>query len=105
MGANHDATQLDGVLVDPRLSEWKGASAEAKQDNWYKQYKHQVKVTSVDQDKAKPDEATVLADVSESTDYYVGGALKDSTSDPNLQVRYRLVRQGDKWFIQDWNIQ
>lgn len=105
MGPNHDASQLDGILIDPRLSEWKGASAEAKRDNWYKQYKHQVKIVSVDQNTTKPEEATVVADVSESTDYYVGGTLKDSTSDPNLQVRYRLIRQDGKWLIQDWGVQ
>jgi len=105
MGSNHDASQLDAILLDPKLSEWKAASAEAKQDNWYKQYKHQVKVVSVDQNTTKPEEATVVANVSESMDYYVGGTLKDSTSDPNLQVRYRLVRQDGKWLIQDWGVQ
>lgn len=104
MGPKHDAAALEKVLVDPKLSEWQNASAEAKRDNWYKKYTHSVKVSSVEQDKAKPDEAVVVADVSEATEYFVNGTLQDSTSDPNLQVRYRLIRKDNEWRIQDWTI-
>lgn len=48
MGSNHEVALLDQVLTDPKLAEWKTASEEAKRDNWYRTYKHDVKVDSVE---------------------------------------------------------
>ncbi len=48
MGSTHDTTALDQILVDPKLSEWRSASEEAKQDGWYRNYKHNVMIESVE---------------------------------------------------------
>jgi hypothetical protein len=48
MGTTHDVAALDQILTDPRLSEWRSISEEAKRDNWYRTYKHDVKVESVE---------------------------------------------------------
>lgn len=103
MGPKYEATALEQVLADPKLTEWQRASQEAKRDNWYKQYKHEVQVTSVELSKDKPNQAKVLATVSEATDYYAGGKLEDSSTD-NLKVQYILVQQDDTWLIQDWDV-
>jgi hypothetical protein len=104
MGSDHAIEKLDGVLAEPKLTEWRNAAADAKQGNWYKQYKHTVKVTSVQPSKTKPDEAEVSSEISESTDYYEAGSLKDSKSDPNLRIQYRLIRKDNQWRIQNWNL-
>lgn len=48
MGPNHEVALLDQILLDPKLAEWKSASEEAKRDNWYRTYKHDIKVDSVE---------------------------------------------------------
>ena len=48
MGSTHDIAALDQILTDPRLSEWRSISEEAKRDGWHRTYKHDVKVESVE---------------------------------------------------------
>jgi hypothetical protein len=104
MGSEHKVEELEKILVEPKLSEWQAASQDAKRDNWYKQYKHELKVLSVEQNQTNPDEAKVTAEVSEAEEYYEAGTLKDSRNDPALQVRYSLIRQNNQWKIQNWEI-
>ncbi|MBD2022357.1 DUF4101 domain-containing protein [Leptolyngbya sp. FACHB-36] len=104
MGPEHAASKLEDALTEPKLSEWRKASQDAKRDNWYKQYKHAVKVNSVEPTKDKPDQATVLAEVSETTDYYEAGSLVTSTTDQNLRVQYNLARKDSQWRIQNWQV-
>jgi hypothetical protein len=103
MGTEHDASQLEQILVDPKLSEWRGASADAKAAGTYRKFKHEVKVTAVEQAKDKPDQAKVKADVVETTEYYEAGAVKDANTD-QFPVQYSLVRRDGKWRIENWEI-
>ncbi|MBW4662371.1 MAG: DUF4101 domain-containing protein [Drouetiella hepatica Uher 2000/2452] len=49
MGENHDLTQLDKVLAEPILSQWKGDAEQVKAANSYLVYEHSnVEVTSVE---------------------------------------------------------
>lgn len=48
MGPNHEVALLDQILLDPKLAEWKSAAEEAKRDNWYRTYKHDIKIDSVE---------------------------------------------------------
>jgi len=48
MGATYDVASLDQILADPKLSEWRSAAEEAKRDGWYRTYKHDVAVESVE---------------------------------------------------------
>lgn len=48
MGSNHEVALLEQILLDPKLAEWKSAAEGAKQENWYRTYKHDVKVDSVE---------------------------------------------------------
>lgn len=104
MGEGHKLEPLEQILAEPKLSEWRNAAEDARRGNWYKQYQHQVKVVSLEADKANPDQAKVLADVTESTEYYEGGTLKNSKTDADLRVEYSLVRQDGKWRIQNWKV-
>ena len=104
MGPEHSTEKLDQVLTDPKLSEWRAAAEDGKQNNSYRKYKHTVKVAAVEQSKDKPDQAKVTAEVSEAMDIYDGDQIKDSRSDPELRVQYDLVRVDNKWRIQNWQV-
>lgn len=48
MGSTHDVAALDQILTDPKLSEWRNSSEQAKQEGWYRNYKHEIAVESVE---------------------------------------------------------
>ncbi|MBI4782039.1 MAG: DUF4101 domain-containing protein [Oscillatoriophycideae cyanobacterium NC_groundwater_1537_Pr4_S-0.65um_50_18] len=51
MGENHDLTQLDKVLAEPILSQWKGDAEQVKAANSYLKYEHSnLEITSVETD-------------------------------------------------------
>jgi ARC6-like, IMS domain/DnaJ domain len=101
MGPGYAADQLDLVLMDPKLSEWKAESANAKRDGAYVEYEHAVQVEKVEIDSQMPDQATVVATVRELRKYYQGSTLAENQED-DLQVRYSLVRQNNQWRISTW---
>jgi hypothetical protein len=102
MGPDYATLDLEKVLTEPKLSYWQTASVEAKRDNWYKKYKHDVKVISVQSNPDTPDQAEVVAEVSETEEFYTGGRLADSTPSDNLNLRYSLIRKDGVWHIADW---
>ncbi len=102
LGPEHNAEQLQQVLVDPSLSQWQRRAAEAERDNWYWQYKHQVDVLKVETNDANADLGKVEAQVREEADFYERGQLNRGYSySDNLRVRYDLIRQQGQWRIQD----
>lgn len=101
MGPGYAADQLDLVLTDPKLSEWRAESANAKRDGAYVEYEHAVQVEKVEIDSQTPDQATVVATVRELRKYYQGSTLAENQED-DLQVRYSLVRQNNQWRISTW---
>lgn len=104
MGPNHTTAQLEQILAEPKLTEWRNAAADAQANNWYKKYKHTVKVAAIEQSKDKPDQAKVLADVNETTEYYEAGNLRTPAADESLRIQYSLVRTAGKWQIQNWEL-
>jgi curved DNA-binding protein CbpA len=49
--------------------------------------------------------AIVEATVTEKGDFYDNGQLDESSSyESTLQVQYNLIREGDQWRIQDWQV-
>ena len=100
-GSEHKVDALDNILVSSLLSTWRERALYYKQTQEHREYQHEVKVTSVNFAPQKPDRAVVEAQVKEKAQHYQGGKLNQEKSyDDNLLVRYHLVRQGDKWFIQ-----
>ncbi|MBC7969129.1 MAG: DUF4101 domain-containing protein [Verrucomicrobia bacterium] len=104
MGADHKVEPLAKVLEEPKLAEWQEAAAEAKRNNQYRKYEHSVKVSSVELSATNPDQATVLADVTEATEYYEADQRKNAESSPNLRIDYSLVRKEGTWRIQNWKL-
>ncbi|MGK7917261.1 MAG: IMS domain-containing protein [Prochloraceae cyanobacterium] len=100
-GSNHKIEQLNGILADPILSQWRDRAKYFKDHNAYRQYQHTVEVASVTLDEQNPDRATVQAKVREAAKYYQNGQFHQNHSyDSNLLVRYDFVRQQDRWLIQ-----
>ncbi len=49
-------------------------------------------------------EATVIANVKETTEIYRNGKVEGSPQTDNLRVQYNLVRRDGKWLIQTWQV-
>jgi ARC6-like, IMS domain len=102
MGPNYSVGELANVLTEPKLSYWQNAATSAKQENWYKKYKHDVKVITVRPNPQSPDQMEVSAEVSETEEYYSSGVAPEVRPAETLTLRYTLVRKDGLWRISDW---
>jgi hypothetical protein len=104
MGPDHKLEPLANILEGSKLAEWQGAAAEAERNNQYRKYEHSVTVKSVELNQANPDQANVLADVTEATEYYEADQREKAETSPNLRIDYSLVRKDGVWRIQNWKL-
>jgi hypothetical protein len=103
--SNHSVDKLEQILVEPVLSQWQRRVQKDKADNRYRQYKHNLKVDSVQTNKATPDNAQVETTVHEVAQVYENGRKNQNSSyDQNLRVRYDLVRQDGQWRIREMTV-
>ena len=104
-GANHDVDRLEQILVEPALSQWQLRVQQDKAANRYRQYKHSLKVNSVQTSEANRDQAQVEATVNEIAQVYKNSQLNQQSSyDDNLRVRYDLVRKNSQWRIREMTV-
>jgi len=104
-GSNHAIDRLKQVLVEPALSQWQQLAQKNKVDNLSRQYKHSLKVDSVQTSQAAPNQAQVEATINEVAQLYEDGQLNQGSSyNENLRVRYDLVRQDSQWRIKNMTI-
>ncbi len=103
LGPQHQIESLQGILVDPALTQWVGIAQSIRAEGSYRNYQHSLTVNDVQVDPNNPNQAFIEATVSETTRFYQNGQLSDSRED-TLRVRYQLVRQQDLWRIQDWRV-
>ena len=104
-GSNHDIDELKQILVAPALSKWQLLAQKDKIDNRYRQYKHSLKVNSVQTSAAAPDQAQIKATVNEVAQLYENGRLnRGSSYNENLRVQYDLVRKNGQWRIREMKI-
>jgi hypothetical protein len=101
MGSTYQADSLDQILAEPKLSEWRRSSEEAKRDNWYKEYDHALQIENVEVNPADPNQAKVKANVRELSKYFYDGKLANTQTD-DLQIVYTLVRENGQWKIKSW---
>ncbi len=105
MGPEHKSDRLEQILADPALSVWQKRAEAAQKNNSYWHYKHSIEVKSVNKSDSNPEQASVEATVNEVAQLYERGKLNKSSSyDDNLQVRYDLIRQDNKWLVRDMTI-
>ena len=101
-GKKHQIEALNEVLAAPLLTTWSDRARDYQRENAYREYEHTIKMRSATISKTNPDQATVEAEIREVAKHYQAEQLNTARSyDDNLLVRYQLVRQADKWLIQD----
>lgn len=101
-GKQHQIDQLNTILAEPLLTTWQERAKDYQQNNSYREYQHQVKMRSAQQDPNNPERAIVEAEVKEVAQHYQTGQLDRTQSyDDNLLVRYQLIRQGERWLIKN----
>ncbi|MEA5514792.1 IMS domain-containing protein [Nodularia sp. UHCC 0506] len=100
LGPKYNVDNLQEILTDKTLAQWRLLAQQERLQNRYRQYKHTVKVEYLDQ---KSDQAVVVATVREVTEFYDQGRIRNF-SDETLRVRYSLIRQADVWRIQNMSV-
>ena len=101
-GKEYKVSELDRALADPLLTTWRDRVVAYQEGDFYREYEHQIKIRSAKVDPSNPNKAVVEAEVKETAQHYQSGQLDSTQSyDDNLLVRYQLVRQKDKWLIQN----
>ena len=101
-GKQHQIGELNKILAEPLLSTWRDRALAYKQGNAYRDYEHKLTLRSAQVNPQNRNQATIEAEVREVAKHYQSGQLDDAQSyNDNLLVRYQLVRQGEKWLIQD----
>lgn len=106
-GKNHQVESLRKILDTSVLPLWEDRARKLQQSQNYWQYKHEVAIKSlkVAQNNSNQDQATVDASVREVADFYQDGQRNGSRSyDDQLQVRYELRRDRDRWLIQSLKV-
>ncbi len=98
-GKEHNIDSLDKILANPLLSRWRSRAKKLERNKDYWTYEHKVKVNSFKPSANNPNQALVMANVQEKAQYYQQSRVSRSYND-DLQVRYDLIRQGDRWKIQ-----
>jgi curved DNA-binding protein CbpA len=104
-GQEHQIDRLDSILAEPLLTTWRDRAQAYQQENIYREYTHGIVMRSAKIDPTNQNQATVEAEVKETAKHYQSGQLDNAQSyDDNLLVRYQLIRQGEKWLIQQTEV-
>jgi len=103
-GSKHEVDRLEQILVEPALSQWQRRAQNDKANKRYRQYKHNIKVNSVQRASAN-ERAQVEATVNEVAQVYENGKLNQNSSyGEDVRVRYSLVRKDGQWRIQEMKV-
>jgi ARC6-like, IMS domain/DnaJ domain len=104
-GQKHQIDRLNSILAEPLLTTWRDRAKAYQQENIYREYTHGIIMRSAKIDPADQNKATVEAEVKETAKHYQSGQIDNAQSyDDNLLVRYQLIRQGEKWLIQQTEV-
>ena len=104
-GIDRKIDSLDTILAEPLLSRQRSSAVFFQQNNVHRMFSHAVQVQSVQNSPEKPEIANVEARVREVASHYQNGQYNPASSyDENLLVRYHLIRQDDRWLINDINV-
>ncbi|RMF21408.1 MAG: DUF4101 domain-containing protein [Cyanobacteria bacterium J083] len=101
-GAEHKIEQLNKILAQPLLARKRQAAINLKNSQSYREFQHDIKVELVQQAANNPNLAVVRARVKEIAKHYYKGKLVPGQSyNDLLLVEYQLIRQNDKWLINE----
>ncbi|WP_158260625.1 IMS domain-containing protein [Pleurocapsa sp. CCALA 161] len=100
-GKEHQIDRLNSILAEPLLTTWRASAKIYQQENIYREYEHSLVMRSAKIDPNNQNKATAEAEIKETAQHYQSGQLNNAESyDDKLLVRYQLIRQGEKWLIQ-----
>ncbi len=100
-GKEHQIDRLNSILAEPLLTTWRASAKIYQQENIYREYEHSLVMRSAKIDPNNQNKATAEAEIKETAQHYQSGQLDNAESyDDRLLVRYQLIRQGEKWLIQ-----
>jgi cytoskeletal protein RodZ len=100
MGKQRQISQLDQILAEPILSEWKtGAQADQANQVYWQYTFDNLQINAIQ--KKSPTQVAVDATVKETAKAFQQGQLAPNLSytGDTYRVRYELVRQQDQWKI------
>jgi len=105
-GQEHDASELTTVLTGRALTGAQSNVRALKADGSYVDYTHgTVNILSVDPESAEgTDSLSIEAEVTESADVYDASGNQDTASsygDEVVGATYKLIRDGDRWLIEE----
>lgn len=101
LGQDYQADQLETILIEPVLTQWRRRADAAAQENWYWQYEHDVQVEEVTPNDPTVDRLQATAVVTENAKLFEYGVENTSASyNDVLQMQYDLTRQDGVWFVQ-----
>ncbi|MCG9891671.1 MAG: IMS domain-containing protein [Thermosynechococcaceae cyanobacterium MS004] len=104
MGPQHDTAKLYDVLTLPALAQWQYSADQVKQLGGHWIYTpHQVLVQTIS--TISPNQILLKATIGESAQYYEKGkVIADQSSTDTYPMEFTLVRQNQRWLIQDLRI-
>jgi ARC6-like, IMS domain/DnaJ domain len=83
MGESHDLTQLDKILAEPMLSQWKADAEQVQNSNAYLKYEHSnLQVTSVETDASTAGSSPTAASATSATNSPAGSPTTDTSASP-----------------------
>lgn len=104
LGPEHDTSQLEATLAEPARDRWLKQARAAEQQDWYGEYTHKLEILSVEPEDPSANSLTVLAQVEEAANFYQYGERDDDASYvDNLRMQYKLVRQDERWLVQEFS--
>jgi hypothetical protein len=104
LGSDYQADQLETILLEPLLTQWRRRADAAAQESWYWQYEHNVEVEEVTPEDPTADQLQVTAVVSERAQLFEFDVENVSASyDDVLRMQYDLIRQDGSWYVQGMN--
>jgi tetratricopeptide (TPR) repeat protein len=104
LGSKYKVIELDQILMEPLLSDWRSRAKNLKSANSHLEYT--LKSAVVKEFKlSNKNQASALTNISEVRNFFTNGQLiqQDSKED-SYQVEYVLTRKGDRWMISAMNL-
>jgi curved DNA-binding protein CbpA len=105
MSEQYNTTNLQSVLLEPALSEWKSKVAQNKAAKGYWKYTlDQLEIQNVD--SLGKGRSAIKANVKETAQYFEDGKLvKAQSYTGTYPVKYTAVQKDSQWHIQDMQVQ
>jgi curved DNA-binding protein CbpA len=101
LGPDYQADQLETILIEPLLTQWRRRADAASQESWYWEYEHNVEVESVTPDDPTSDSLQAVVMVTEQAKLFEYGEENTGAAyNDTLRMQYDLVRQDGDWYIQ-----